>query len=172
MKIRVKNSRNIVQNNLINTLNKLTYVCYSRPFCKLIIHVSWFFCECCWLLLLVQCGWSSAQLLCLWVADRDVLYLDKLLQYNKISCTWQHLSVNSITICRSHQIWRGGTGVSCFTGLRFMVHVGHSKQMETFGRFLKTFITIYQTTCCHMQEDCDPCCQLLTATSIVNVIFI
>jgi hypothetical protein len=52
-----------------------------------------------------------------------------------------------------------------------MVPVAPSKQMETFGRFLKTFITIYQTTCCHIQEGCGPYSRLLTAMSIVLFIF-
>ena len=52
-----------------------------------------------------------------------------------------------------------------------MVPVAPSKQMETFGRFLKTFLSIYQTTCCHILADCDPYCQLLTATSTVNLMY-
>jgi hypothetical protein len=51
---------------------------------------------------------------------------------------FKELSVNSITICRSHQICWGGTGVSCFGGLGFMVPVAPSKQMDTFGRFFQT----------------------------------
>ena len=64
-----------VQNNLINTLNKLTYVCYSLLLCKLVPDV---FCKCRWFpLLLTHSGYNSAQLKPLWLVDRDVLYLDK-----------------------------------------------------------------------------------------------
>jgi hypothetical protein len=75
-----------VQNNLINTLNKLTYVCYSLVFCKLVPDVLWVFFKCRWLpLLLMHCGYSSAQLEPLWLVDGDVLYFDKPLQYSKIN---------------------------------------------------------------------------------------